>query len=290
MNLGDYVSLGAEMAQLSKLRQLQEHLLSISALQEAEVTNQNYLLELKNVVFKVSKSVNDLIPVFRQNPKFALLFIKQQLSIFSTYNITPEIFREFSDKEYVQKVLDNLNGLLARIHRILSAEDIKQVEEALRAINQMPFLEQAIEMAVAKDKIIELIPLSKAWAKSKEKVKMGDDIMKWGAIAYILIGFFPILFLAFDNFLWAVLFFGFLFFMVYVLETFVFKDTFKEKHPNFEQTWISLNQIAQTDNSEIWRQIQSAFGTVHTDRLKKMRDERQALITSIVPESGINTS
>jgi hypothetical protein len=285
MDFGDYVSLGADMAQLSRLRQLQEHLHSLSAIQEAEVAKQNYLSELKNIVFKISNNLNDLTPILRQNPKFAYLYIQQQLSVFSTYNIAPEVFKEFSDKEYVQKVLSTLNGLSTRIAQALSPDDIRQVEQALESIEQMPFLEQAIEMVEAKDKIKKLIPLSKAWNKSNEKEKMKDGAIK----VVLIIGFFPIILLVVIlseySFLLSMLIFGLIIFAVYFFASIFFKDDFKEKHPNFEQTWISLNQIAQTNNTEIWRKIQVSFETVNADDLKSLRDKRQSLITSIVPKN-----
>lgn len=284
MDFGNYVFLGAEMAQLSKLRQLQEHLHSISAIQEAEIAKQNYLSEMKNIVFKISKNLNELTPILRQDPKFAYLYIKQQLSIFSTYNITPEVFREFSDKEYTQKVLNILSGLLGRIRQNLSREDIEQVEQTLKSIEQMPFLERAIEMADAKDRIIKLVPLSKAWIKSKEKAKMKEEIIRWGIVILLIVGFLPIVIIAGSNFLLSILIIILMISAVYIFASVVFKDNFKEKHPNFEQTWISLNQVAQTDNKEIWHQIQVAFGTTNTDNLKDLKDKRQSLIESIIPK------
>jgi len=288
MDFGDYVSLGADMAQLSRLRQLQEHLHSLSAIQEAEVAKQNYLSELKNIVFKISKNLNYLTPLLRQNPKFAYLYIKQQLSIFSTYNITPEIFKEFSDKEYAQKVLDTLNGLSVRIRQNLPSEDVEQAEQALKSIEQMPFLGQAIEMADAKDKIKKLAPLSKEWIASNKKIKTKDDVIK----LVLIIGFFPIILivviLSETSFLLSMIVFGLIIFAVYFLADIIFKDNFKEKHPSFEQTWISLNQIAQINNAEIWRQIQVAFETTNADDLRSLKDKRQALIASIVPENIVN--
>lgn len=288
MDFGDYVSLGADMAQLSRLRQLQEHLQSISAIQEAEVAKQNYLSELKNIVFKISKNLNNLTPTLRQNPKFAYLFIQQQLSIFSAYNITPEIFKEFSDKEYVQKVLNTLNGLSTRISQTLSPEDILHVEQALKSIEQMPFLERAIEMADSKDKIKKIAPLSKAWIKSNEKAKQKEETIRWGIVILLIIGFLPIVIMAESYFLLSMLIIGIIIFGMVIFANIVFKDDFKEKHPNFEQTWVSLNQIAQINNTEIWHQIQADFETTNADDLRNLKDKRQSLITSIVPKNLMN--
>lgn len=284
MDFGDYVSLGADMAQLSRLRQLQEHLHSLSAIQEAEVAKQNYLSELKNIVFKISKNLNDLTPILRQNPKFAYLYLQQQLSVFSAYNIAPEIFKEFSDKEYVQKVLSTLNGLSARIAQALSPDDIWQVEQALKSIEQMPFLERAIEMADSKDKIKKLVPLSKAWTKSSEKAKTKEETIRWGIVILLIIGFLPVVLLAESHFLLSMLVIGMIILGVVIFANIVFKDDFKEKHPNFEQTWISLNQIAQINNKEIWHQIQVDFETINADDLRNLKDKRQSLIASIVPK------
>ena len=288
MGFSDYISLGADMAQLSRLRQLQEHLHSLSAIQEAEVAKQNYLSELKNIVFAISKNLNDLMPTLRQNPKFAYLYIQQQLSFFSNYNITPDIFAEFVDKEYVQKVLDTLSSLSIRLRQYLSPEDIEQAEQALKSMEQMPFLEQAIEMAEANDKVKKLIPLSKAWKKSKDKSNMKEGVIKM----MLIIGFFPIVFITviaseYSGWL-SILIFGITVSAIFLFANIVFKDDFNEKHPSFEETWVSLNKIAQTNNTEIWNQIQFVFETVNVNDLRKLREKRLSLITSIVPKNLMN--
>jgi hypothetical protein len=110
------------------------------------------------------------------------------------------------------------------------------VEQALKSIEQMPFLERAIEMADSKDKIKKIAPLSKTWIKSKEKAKRKEETIRWGIVILLIIGFLPIVIMAESYFLLSMLIIGVIIFGVVIFANIVFKDDFKEKHPDFEQT------------------------------------------------------
>jgi hypothetical protein len=90
-------------------------------------------------------------------------------SNFDELGITPAIFTEFRDKEYVQRIQNRMGSIIAKSRRDLTERQIVEAEECWIAIAQMPFLDQAIEAVSAKE---FLVATQDEWEELGRKVKL----------------------------------------------------------------------------------------------------------------------
>jgi hypothetical protein len=149
----DLIDLAIDVKQSANLYQAREQLARIEtgALQEA--MRKQVLEVLRNFVFSSAQEVRTLEQYLESSPQPVYVAGKVLEWRIQDVGISPEIFPEFTDKEYVQKVRGDLVRVIQDSRSKLEADEISQAEECVNAFVQMPLLDRAIETRSAREQL-----------------------------------------------------------------------------------------------------------------------------------------
>lgn len=126
----DFAGTAVEYAQLSRL----ENLLEQQA--EAEII-QTMLQELRNRIFKYKEAAQEILSI-EEDPKIAAGMMRVLEMRMQDSGITPDIFPDLSDKEYVASVIRSVRENSQRLMTQLSPEEQEEVNEMTTAARHLP--------------------------------------------------------------------------------------------------------------------------------------------------------
>lgn len=110
------------------------------------------LAMLKNLVFETANDINSLETHLEETPQPVYVALKLFEQRFREFNVTPSLFPDFSDKEYVRDVQEHLTDAIKRARQRLTPDEINRSEECFLAITQSSRLEEAIKITAAHEK------------------------------------------------------------------------------------------------------------------------------------------
>ena len=149
----DLIDLAIDVKQSADLYRAREQLerIEMGALQEA--ARKQVIEVLRNFVFSSAQEVKTLEQYLESSPQPVYVAGKVLEWRIQDVGISPEIFPEFTDKEYVQKVQGDLVSVIQDSRNRLTPGEISQAEECINAFVQMPLLDQAIEVQSAREQL-----------------------------------------------------------------------------------------------------------------------------------------
>lgn len=141
----DLIGIGIDVAQSYQIYQARQQLGQMQAGAEATALQKQVLEVLRNFVFETAQDVKALEQRVTGSPQPVYVVARALNWRFQDIGISPEIFPDFSDKEYVLKVQETIAGVTQETRDRLSDAQVSQADACVQAIVQMPLLEQAIE-------------------------------------------------------------------------------------------------------------------------------------------------
>jgi hypothetical protein len=173
----DWVIIGIDAAQLHQIRKAREQLSRAEAGAAAEATRRKVLEVLRNFVFECARDLKALESHTHSSPQPVYVVARAFERRFQEIGITPGIFPEFADKEYVQQVQTKTRAAIQESRNRLSDSQLQQAEACFNAIVQMPLLNQAIEATGALEQLqateAEWKALGKQASKARQRKVLG---------------------------------------------------------------------------------------------------------------------
>jgi len=168
----DLLDVGIGAAQFYQIRKAREQLSRTEAGAAAEAMRTETLEVLRNFVFECAQDLKALESHVASSPQAVYVVARAFEQRFQEIGITPAIFPEFADKEYVQQVQTKTQAAIQESHNRLSADQIQQAGACFDAIMQMPLLNQAIEATQA----VEQLQATKAeWEALDKKARRASS-------------------------------------------------------------------------------------------------------------------
>lgn len=144
--LFDVANLAINVGQSAQLAAQREKLASLQEQAMVEALRRQLIEEMRNFVFASGEQLKVLAEYKEEAPQAVFVTSGVMAWKFEAGGVTPEVFPEFRDKEYVQQVRKRLQETFADARDRLNETERQEAEECVQAITQMPLLNEAIEL------------------------------------------------------------------------------------------------------------------------------------------------
>jgi hypothetical protein len=142
-----------DMKQSHDLHQAQQQLTQMQAATLQEALRKQYLELLRNFVFGSLKQIEFLEQHLSNVPQPVYVAAKAVEWNLQDIGVSPAVFPDFADKEYVQQVQTRIGKIIQDSRSKLSSGQITEAEDCFNSIAQMPLLDQAIEGQTATEQL-----------------------------------------------------------------------------------------------------------------------------------------
>ncbi len=143
----DWLHAGLEVATYAQARKAQQNIAEVQAdMQSAamaaqiEVIRKAYIEAMRNLVFDISRDLQLAEEHIDEYPLQVYIVARTSDIRFNDSGLSPEVFPEFSDKEYVHNTQRKINSVKAASRSKLSEEQLEQGELAVKCLAEMPLL------------------------------------------------------------------------------------------------------------------------------------------------------
>jgi hypothetical protein len=147
----EILSLGLDVVQIGVLSQQSSTLKGMNERQLAGALQKEILEIFKNLVFASNKSAEALTEQLEHEAQKVYVLARLLQFRLANYNITPDIFPEFGDKEYVSQTQKTISALIKESQLKLDETELQDAEACVETVKQMPGLNEAI--AVQSDRV-----------------------------------------------------------------------------------------------------------------------------------------
>jgi len=192
----EVINIALNAKQSYDLHQTRQRLQDIEGQAITDVFVKQVLDSARNLVFETANDVKSLEDHLKRTPQPAYVALKLLEWRLEEVGISPSVFPEFTDKEYVRDVQNNLVGATQKSRDQLTPDEINQAEECFLAIIQTPLLKQAVEAQSAHEQqAIEIQSAREQLQEFEDEWKtQRAEKQKWtlagmGALAYVPIAF-----------------------------------------------------------------------------------------------------
>lgn len=156
----DLIGIGIDVAQSHQIYKAREELKQIQAGAQEEAMRELVLEVMRNFVFEIAQDIKALEDRMQMAPQQVYVVARALEWRLQDSEISPEIFSEFSDKEYVQQTFTKIRLAVQQSHGRLSQKQLAQAEIAISYVTEAGLLNQAIE---AKSALEELQATESEW-------------------------------------------------------------------------------------------------------------------------------
>lgn len=105
----------------------------------------------RTLVFDSRETLKIIEPLKESDPLPVFAMARAVEWRFNALGITPALFPEFRDKEFVQETLDQVERIEKGTYGRMTPEQQKQAEDCAVALHEMPLLDKAIASATARE-------------------------------------------------------------------------------------------------------------------------------------------
>jgi hypothetical protein len=178
----DLVNAGLNVAHSHQIRQAQEQLQAMEA-DAAEAALRAHILEImRNYVFEISQDIRALDEHLQTAPQQVYVIAHALRWRIQELGITPEIFPEFADKEYVQQTQTKIKDAIQQSQSLMPPEQRAQADKAVKFVEQSALLQKAIDAMSAKEKLADT---EQEWAALSQKAKRAKNNKTLGCLALV---------------------------------------------------------------------------------------------------------
>ena len=100
---------------------------------------------MRNLIFDVHRDVQRAEEHINDFPQQVFVVAKSLEWRLKDSRLTPEVFPEFSDKDYVYNTQKKIDSVISESASMLSEEQLDQAELAVKCLIEMPLLQEAIQ-------------------------------------------------------------------------------------------------------------------------------------------------
>ncbi len=186
-SLLDLVGIGIDIAQTRQIYKARSELERLKAGAQAAAERQMILEILRNFIFDIAQDVRMLEKHLETLPLQSYTVARALKWRIKDSGISPEIFPDLADKEYVQEVLTSIDSIAKRSREHLSNEQLARANTATDYIIEGDLLARAIE---AKSALEDLQVMDLEWKKASKQASHTSSLKSIGCLG--LIGTFTI--------------------------------------------------------------------------------------------------
>lgn len=139
-----------------------------------------FIEAMRKLVFDISRDLQLAAEHLETYPMQVYIVARASETKYKDAGLSPDIFPEFSDKEYVHSTQKKLNQVLAASRSNLNPEQIEQSEMAVKGLTELPLLNEAI---VAKSSLEQIQASEAEWRKvegAKAVLEQSEILEYWG--------------------------------------------------------------------------------------------------------------
>lgn len=195
----DLINVGLNAAHSHQIRKAQEQLQQMEVAAVEAAARQQVLEILRNFVFEMAQDIKALEENLQTAPQQVYVVAHALGWRFQNMGITPEIFPEFRDKEYVQQTQTKIQHAIEESRKMLTPDQHDQADRAVKFIEESDLLQETIEAVSAKENLEATEPeweqLSKKAKGTKSKKTFGclGLLATFSIIPIILVGIVTIM-------------------------------------------------------------------------------------------------
>ena len=182
----DFIFAGLELMTYNEALKAQNNLKEMKTAQDVAIAQRALLEAMRNFIFDIARDIQLAEPNISTYPQQVYIVASTLGWRLHDSGLTPEIFPEFSDKEYVFKTQNKIVEIVGKCQQNLNRAQIQQADLAVKYIVEMPMLLQATKANWSLEQI-------RATQQKWDKVSKEDNARK-GSGCLNTLGFFGILF------------------------------------------------------------------------------------------------
>ncbi len=149
----DLINVGMNATQSYHIHQAQEQLQRMEAGAAAATLHAQVLEIMRNYVFEIAQDIKALEEHLQSAPQQVYVVAHALSWRLQDLGLTPEIFPEFADKEYVQRTETKIRYAIQESQTMLTPEQHTQADRAVEFVEQSDLLQQAIEAVSAQEEL-----------------------------------------------------------------------------------------------------------------------------------------
>jgi len=180
------IGIGIDVAQSHQIYKAREELGQLQAGAQAEAARKLILEMMRNFVFEIVQDITVLEDHMQTAPQQVYVVARALEWRLQDSGISPDIFPDFTDKEYVQKAFTRIKSAVQQSRGRLSEEQLTQAETAIKYITENGLLMQAIEAKSAQE---ELQATEPEWRKLASQASSASSSKLLGCIGLLLFTF-----------------------------------------------------------------------------------------------------
>lgn len=293
MGVLDWINFGLGVANAAnsisnarKLEQMQQQ-------GAAQAILESIITELRNIVFDSRERLRALEPHIATDPMPVYALALTVGHRFQALEISPRIFPEFKDKEFVQATLAQLDQLYQATKSKLSAEQIAQAEKCASALTQMPLLEKAIETQIAQEELQKAQAEWNSLSNRRSSFRLGGCLSLLAIVPICSVGFLCSLSAIGNpnnnpNILGSLMMISFLIlaFGCFVGGMVLFANSSSNRYSELEKQREDLKK--KVADNETQQTIVNVFGRANSDGYKEMLNRHRELIQATLSSMADN--
>lgn len=288
MNWVDLVLIGFDVAQSHQLHKAREQLNRLEAGAVLSMLHNEMLISLRSFIFECAKEIE----VLEQNLDSSSLSVYVAAKTFEwrlhDMGISPEIFPEFADKEYVQRLHNKLTRIIQELRRKLTAGQINQAEDCFSFIVHMPLLDQAIIGQEAREQLQASDVEWKALSSKKSFFNLAGLGSLIGGFIFPLLmiailSYIPIPEVLRENLSCSVCIFGFGLILGGILLMAMSSSSQYWQLAKDRQEWKG-----KIPNNQTWNTIVNLFGQRSGEEYRRLRTTREGIIRQMMGQINNN--
>lgn len=163
MGAWDWIHAGLELGTYLQAKHAQQQLSDIKTAAEVGLAQQALLAAMRNFIFDVYRDIQLAEEQLERFPQQVYIVSKTLERRLVDSGLSPEMFPDFHDKEFVLKVGKKVVTVAKRAKERLSRAQVQQSAVAVKYIAEMPILQQAI---------MDRYALESLWATEKEWTRL----------------------------------------------------------------------------------------------------------------------
>jgi hypothetical protein len=141
----DWLHAGLEVATYAQARNAQQNLAAMKTAAEIEAAQKFLVNAMRNFIFDIARDIQLAEENLTEHPQQVYVIAKSLDWRLKDSGLSPEVFSEFSDKDYVLKTQKTISGVITKASSALSPSQIEESDTAIKYITEMPALQEAIK-------------------------------------------------------------------------------------------------------------------------------------------------
>ena len=185
----DWLHAGLEVAAYSQARKarqtaemIQADMQTATAIAARKEAQEALIKAMRNFIFDIHRDIQLAEEHIREFPQQVFILARTLEFRLKDSGLTPEVFPEFSDKDYVHNTQKKISSVISESRASLTTDQIEQSDVGIKYLTEMPLLAEAFK---AKSSLEQIQDTEQEW-KSLEGSKNGAKTKRnFGFLALI---------------------------------------------------------------------------------------------------------